>query len=120
MLMLGALLDGKNIIGAESVEYTFEPFKTNVYERPSKKPIVVKGSPQLRTVRINGIIPVDKVDDVQSFEEISKPVAFSSPVVSLSQCVLKQIRMTQSGNSPISYTIELQEVDEFIEVGNND
>ena len=109
-------LGGTVIPGVESVEYTFEPFKFNVYSRLKKKPVVVMGAPQLRTVRVNGVVTADKVSDVQTFEDKTKPLSFTSPVVNLSQCVVKRVRMTQNGNDPISYTIELQEVDEFIEV----
>ena len=117
--MAKAKLNGQDITGVESVEYTFEPFKFNVYARPQKKPVVVKGAPQLRSVRVNGSIPADSVDEIQTFEDLKEPVGFSSPVVTLTQCVVKRVRMTQNGNDPISYTIELQEVDEFIEVDSN-
>lgn len=117
--MANVQLNGEDVVGVENVEYTFEPFRFNVYARPKKKPVVVKGAPQLRTVRVSGVVTGGQLSDIQKFEDKTEPVSFTSPVVSLSQCVIRRIRMTQNGNDPISYTIELQEVDEFIEVDKN-
>lgn len=116
--MAKAKLYGEDIVGVESVEYTFEPFRYDTYNRANKSPVVVKGSPQLRTVRVSGKVSTDQVSIIQGFED-REPSSFTSPIVTLTKCVVKRIRMSQSGNDFVNYTIELQEVDDFVEVGQN-